>query len=744
VTLLCAAAAAAVSVCAGRTARAVAPEQFLSGNDFAIAIDAISNYYIDNTGTGGTFSMYPGGEPPVGATDGSVDSKYLNFGRQGAGFIANVGSPSTVQSFQLFTANDAPGRDPVQYVLLGTNAPIVSADRSNGLGETWTVIQQGTMTPPTTGGPDPLNPSRKAPYTPTNVTNSTAYNAYKLYFPQIAGPVAGQNSMQISEVQFYSSPNAGGTTILNPLTDVRAIDNPQAESSYNTAEGPRFALDQNADTKYLNLLNGASGSDNNHGAGMIVTPKRGPSIVHSFQITTGNDAETRDPTGYTIYGTNDAIVSTEHGDGNGGENWTQIGTGTMTLPAARKALGDVIPLTNSTSYNSYKIVFTGTKSSSNMQIADIAFVGDLTGATEWMTNASGNWLNGQNWFGPTPNGVDDTARFLDKSTSAHTVVADSAVTVGTLRMENASTYLLTGAGNLTMQVSTGAASINASGATQEINLPLTIASNTTINVAAGGTLKISDPVTINSGKTVTQTGAGAVVYESSVTVLSGGGLALQTAPQQMAGLNLGEDSSATLSFGGSRAMHVDSLSLHPAATLDVKDNGLIVGSAAHAASADQIRSLIASGRAGGTWTGKGITSSAAAADATAEHKTAVGYGDASALGISSFLGQSVEDGAVVVRHTYIGDANLDGKVDTLDFNSLAGNFGGSAKVWTQSDFNYDGVVDTLDFNALASNFGQSLPAGSANIGGLVPEPSSAVCAIAAAAGMLLTRRHRRS
>jgi titin len=55
------------------------------------------------------------------------------------------------------------------------------------------------------------------------------------------------------------------------------------------------------------------------------------------------------------------------------------------------------------------------------------------------------------------------------------------------------------------------------------------------------------------------------------------------------------------------------------------------------------------------------------------------------------------------------DANHDRNVDTLDFNALAANFGGSGKLFSEGDFNYDGRVDTLDFNALAANFGRSLP-----------------------------------
>jgi hypothetical protein len=79
-----------------------------------------------------------------------------------------------------------------------------------------------------------------------------------------------------------------------------------------------------------------------------------------------------------------------------------------------------------------------------------------------------------------------------------------------------------------------------------------------------------------------------------------------------------------------------------------------------------------------------------------------------------------------------GDANHDRAVDTLDFNALAANFGGTGKTYSQADFNYDdGVVDTLDFNALAASFGRMLapPATTSEAGSaaqLVPAPARAV------------------
>jgi hypothetical protein len=167
------------------------------------------------------------------------------------------------------------------------------------------------------------------------------------------------------------------------------------------------------------------------------------------------------------------------------------------------------------------------------------------------------------------------------------------------------------------------------------------------------------------------------------------------------------------------------LSISFGGKLDLNDNALVVDYSG-ASPLSTIANQIKLGYANGSWASGGITSAAAAANAAGAHPTAVGYAEASALGISSFAGQNDIANAVLVRCTFSGDSNLDGTVNALDFNVLATNFGGSGKPWFNADFNFDGAVTSTDFNALAMNFGMTVPSSTPSLATLVPEPSVAV------------------
>ena len=90
-------------------------------------------------------------------------------------------------------------------------------------------------------------------------------------------------------------------------------------------------IDGSAATKYLNF-----GKLN---TGLIITPAYGTSTVNGFRITTANDAESRDPTSWVLYGTNATIASRNNSTGDG-EAWTQIDQGTVDLQQVRLGFRD--------------------------------------------------------------------------------------------------------------------------------------------------------------------------------------------------------------------------------------------------------------------------------------------------------------------------------------------------------------------------------------------------------------------
>jgi uncharacterized delta-60 repeat protein len=79
-----------------------------------------------------------------------------------------------------------------------------------------------------------------------------------------------------------------------------------------------------------------------------------------------------------------------------------------------------------------------------------------------------------------------------------------------------------------------------------------------------------------------------------------------------------------------------------------------------------------------------------------------------AAGITNGAGTPMPADHVLNFFFLQGDANHDGRVNLLDFNILAANFGQSNRDFTQGDFNYNGTVNLQDFNILAGRFGASV------------------------------------
>jgi Ca2+-binding RTX toxin-like protein len=171
-------------------------------------------------------------------------------------------------------------------------------------------------------------------------------------------------------------------------------------------------------------------------------------------------------------------------------------------------------------------------------------------------------------------------------------------------------------------------------------------------------------------------------------------------------LSINNGGSARLSDGGPFVLYCQTLTVSGTGTLDLLDHDLIIDYTGGSVLGD-IRALLRTGYLGGGWNGSGINSSAAAADA--QHRTALGYAEASDIlsgSGGSFAGVTVDASAVLIKFTYNGDANLNGSVAVDDLGRLASNWQASPRDWAQGNFDYDapGLVNVNDLGLLASNW----------------------------------------
>jgi hypothetical protein len=151
------------------------------------------------TGFGGTS---PGAEGVANAINNTT-GKYLNFGKDptSSPFEGPVGLTVTlsrgataVKGIRVFTANDAENRDPIDYVLEGSND-----------GTTFTQVSSGSLALPSARN----TPTGQNIVGGVNQTvlfdNTTAYSTYRVTFNNVKNN-ATANSMQIAELDLLGAP----------------------------------------------------------------------------------------------------------------------------------------------------------------------------------------------------------------------------------------------------------------------------------------------------------------------------------------------------------------------------------------------------------------------------------------------------------------------------------------------------------------------------------------------------------
>lgn len=275
--------------------------------------------------------------------------------------------------------------------------------------------------------------------------------------------------------------------------------------------------------------------------------------------------------------------------------------------------------------------------------------------------------------------------------------------------------------------------------------PIDGASSTPTIQVTTGDLTATINASIYGTAGLTKTGAGRLTLNGTntytgPTTVSAGTLALGRT-NLFTSLTVAASSTVIVNLGGDKVLSTRSLVVDPTGRIDLNDNDMIVEYAPGFSQLTTVKNLITSGYANGAWTGNGIDSKSAASNSST-HRTALGYAEASAIGITStgiFSGQPVDSTSILIRYTLLGDANIDGTVDINDFTRLSTNFNQPSAIWTQGDFNYDGFANALDFNAIASNFGQVLGSALPDLAVLVPEPMAVGVMLL---GITLMKRHR--
>ncbi|HYO10231.1 MAG TPA: LamG-like jellyroll fold domain-containing protein, partial [Tepidisphaeraceae bacterium] len=209
---------------------------------------------------------------------------------------------------------------------------------------------------------------------------------------------------------------------------------------------------------------------------------------------------------------------------------------------------------------------------------------------------------------------------------------------------------------------------------------------------AGGTG--SDALNVAAGASHTL-GADASAGTSSLALRVDGSLVFEST-QHLASLTV--NGTATLAADGDRVLHVGTLAV--AGTLDLADNALIVSSGTlgswTGSSYGGLTGLVATGRNGAAWNGNGIVTSRPAAQGESAIAT---------------LGVSPSGGGVMVRFTYVGDADLNGRVDGDDYFVIDSHVNATkgtpdAWGWHHGDFNFDGRIDGDDYFLIDRNIGR--------------------------------------
>jgi hypothetical protein len=383
-------------------------------------------------------------------------------------------------------------------------------------------------------------------------------------------------------------------------------------------------------------------------------------------------------------------------DGNGSAD-TALASFTQTLGTAltdRDANGDV------------SVYFIGRTSGTQDRLFKVDFnLGGGGGGTKWLTDGGGNWEDAVNWQGGVPDAAGAAANFVTGLTAPAVVILATSKTVGSVKFDSANSYTIQGAG-LTLDNNWTAAAIELVSGSHVISSTVTAMGDLNVSLGAGQQLSLGGSVSV-----------------AGELNIAGGGLMMV---EKLDATSLRVSNGRLMFIGGGEANLTTLLAVDDGSTLEFGVDSLVVDYAGVSPIGGVIEMYLAGKLTANGDDGFGLP-------------TYLAIAEAADLGATELNGRPVDDTAVLVKFTYVGDANLDGQVDSLDYERVDLAIGNSGVFGVaQGDLNYDGNVDALDYEQIDLNIGNGVGAPLAAV--FVPEPGVAGAVVLA--GLMAVRRRR--
>jgi len=250
------------------------------------------------------------------------------------------------------------------------------------------------------------------------------------------------------------------------------------------------------------------------------------------------------------------------------------------------------------------------------------------------------------------------------------------------------------------------------------------AGTTPSRVSVGGDLVVNGTVNYNSG---TLSAAG--------TLAVGGNVLLSNANRNAAG-----------TASNKKLLEVGVATLTSTGVIDLNDNDMLIHNVVSDPvdpinALDRYRGYIKTARNGGLWNMPGITSTAAK-NAVPKNKNLgiITGAEFAAGGGSTFDGRTVVATDTLIKYTFNGDTDLNGKVDFDDYSHTDNGFNNHRTGWFNGDFDYNGAVDFDDYSLIDQAFNtQGSVVLNAGDGGGLAGPGARTIIAASADGLTSAR-----